>query len=171
MLYKFTSSSLNQTGVSKQTFSKCYIWYVLLQMWPEWSDSGLTWTRVEKVSTSISLASQVPAGNVCPNIWAGKMKKKKKKSNGSMNTHVCQYLHSSAALSGHLTVELCPLSKAHNKWTQAMHNTWCSHIHEYTLGTVPSPLNVPVVLFWCWYVWNWVTPPHGSAHCGYGVLE
>lgn len=41
-----------------------------------------------------------------------------KNSNSSMSTHVCRYLHGSAALSGHLTVELCPLSKAHNKWTQ-----------------------------------------------------
>ena len=40
---------------------------------------------------------------------------------------------------------------------------------EYALRN--SLLNVAVVLFRCWYVWNRVTPPYGSAHSGYRVSK
>lgn len=52
------------------------------------SDSVLTSNQVEKVSTSISLASQVPASYVHPNIETKAARSKRKNKKISMDTDV-----------------------------------------------------------------------------------
>lgn len=67
------------------------------------------------------------------------------------------------ALSDRLIVSLCVPSRL----TTREHK----HVQEYALSRVLRPLNVAVVSFRCWYVWNSVTTLYGSAHCRYRVNE